>query len=191
MSVLLPLHVVVSGRPLDNARSLTEARRLWPPNLTGACCCRGADASRRHAAVLGSRARLVRTFPRRRQHRPGGSACRVFSFAGRHDLDRPSDRHLLRTPRLVPAALQRARPPRPPYVALDATRHRYDATNGDGTEFGLVFNRMSPSAYLRGRGDSILYTLNYLAHLEQLGVRVVNGLSAFRVRHRRRCSCRC
>ena len=40
---------------------------------------------------------------------------------------------------------------------------------------------MSPSAYLRGRGHSILYTLNYLAHLEQLGVRVVNGLDAFRV----------
>ena len=46
---------------------------------------------------------------------------------------------------------------------------------------GLVFNRMSPSAYLRGRGHSILYTLNYLAHLQQLGVRVVNGLDAFRV----------
>ena len=68
-----------------------------------------------------------------------------------------------------------------PYVPLDAARHRYDATNGDGREFGLVFNRMSPSAYLRGRGHSILYTLNYLAHLEHLGVRVVNGLGAFRV----------
>lgn len=67
-----------------------------------------------------------------------------------------------------------------PYIALDAAQHSYDATNGDGTEFGLVFNRMSPSAYLRGRGHSILYTLNYLAHLEQLGVRVVNGLAAFR-----------
>jgi biotin carboxylase len=68
-----------------------------------------------------------------------------------------------------------------PYVRVNATRHHYDATNGDGTQFGLVFNRMSPSAYLRGRGHSILYTLNYLAHLEQCGVRVVNGLSAFRV----------
>jgi biotin carboxylase len=67
------------------------------------------------------------------------------------------------------------------YVLVDASRHHYDATNGDGTHFGLLFNRMSPSAYLRGRGHSILYTLNYLAHLEQLGVRVVNGLSAFRV----------
>ena len=66
------------------------------------------------------------------------------------------------------------------YELLDAARHHYDATNGDGAEFGLVFNRMSPSAYLRGRGDSILYTHNYLAHLEQLGVRVINGAKAFR-----------
>ena len=68
-----------------------------------------------------------------------------------------------------------------PYEALDANRHSYDASNGDGSQYGLVFNRMSPSASLRGRGHAILYTLNYLAHLEQLGVRVVNGLSAFRV----------
>lgn len=67
-----------------------------------------------------------------------------------------------------------------PYVQVDASRHHYDATTGDGSEFGLVFNRMSPSAHLRGRGHSILNTLNYLAHLEQLGTRVVNGLSAFR-----------
>jgi hypothetical protein len=66
------------------------------------------------------------------------------------------------------------------YEALNADRHSYDATNGDGSQYGLVFNRMSPSAYLRGGGHSILYTLNYLAHLEQLGVRVVNGLTAFR-----------
>ncbi len=67
-----------------------------------------------------------------------------------------------------------------PYERLDADRHSYDATNDDGSQYGLVFNRMSPSAHLRGRSHSILYTLNYLAHLEQLGVRVVNGLQAFR-----------
>jgi hypothetical protein len=39
---------------------------------------------------------------------------------------------------------------------------------------------MSPSAYLRGRGHSILYTQHYLGHLEQLGVRVINGATAFR-----------
>ena len=67
------------------------------------------------------------------------------------------------------------------YEKIDASRHRYDATNGDGSQYGLVFNRMSPSAYLRGSGHTILYTLNYLAHLEQLGVRVVNGVHAYRV----------
>lgn len=68
-----------------------------------------------------------------------------------------------------------------PYERIEAERHSYDATNGDGAQFGLVFNRMSPSAHLRGRRHTILYTLNYLAHLETLGVRVVNGLQAFRV----------
>ncbi|MCC7125054.1 MAG: hypothetical protein IT178_09405 [Acidobacteria bacterium] len=67
-----------------------------------------------------------------------------------------------------------------PYERIDARQHWYDATNGDGTQFGLVFNRMSPSAYLRGHRHSILYTLHYLAHLEHLGVRVVNGLKGFR-----------
>jgi hypothetical protein len=68
-----------------------------------------------------------------------------------------------------------------PYVLMDAARHSYDATGGDARALALVFNRMSPSAYLRGRAHSILYTLSYLAHLEYLGVRVVNGLAAFRV----------
>ena len=66
------------------------------------------------------------------------------------------------------------------YERIDAGRHRYDPTRSDETRFGLVFNRMSPSAYLRGRGHSILYTQHYLGHLEQLGVRVVNGAQAFR-----------
>jgi glutathione synthase/RimK-type ligase-like ATP-grasp enzyme len=67
------------------------------------------------------------------------------------------------------------------YVRLDAARHHFDlAPNGD-QEYGLVFNRMSPSAWTRGKAHSIFYTINYLAHLEQLGTRVVNGSHAFRV----------
>lgn len=66
------------------------------------------------------------------------------------------------------------------YEKLDANRHRYDATNGDGSQYGLVFNRMSPSAYLRGGAHGILYTLNYLAHLDHLGVRVINGAHGYR-----------
>ena len=65
------------------------------------------------------------------------------------------------------------------YEAVNADRHAYDATNGDGSQYGLVFNRMSPSAYLRGRGDAIFYTQAFLAHLERRGIRVVNGTDAF------------
>jgi len=38
---------------------------------------------------------------------------------------------------------------------------------------------MSPSAWQRGLGHCIFYTLNYLAHLEAKGVRVVNGFRGF------------
>jgi len=45
--------------------------------------------------------------------------------------------------------------------------------------FSLVFNRMSPSAWQRGLSSAVFYTLNYLAHLEANGVRVVNGTRAY------------
>jgi hypothetical protein len=65
-----------------------------------------------------------------------------------------------------------------PYERLDATRHRFDA--GDGRPpYSLVFNRMSPSAYLRGAGNAIFYTLHYLAYLKHHGVRVINGYDAY------------
>src|SRR5712692_1009833 len=67
------------------------------------------------------------------------------------------------------------------YERVDATRHRFDIEPDGNEEYSLLFNRMSPSAYLRGHGQGIFYTLNYLAHLEQLGTRVVNGSKAFRV----------
>jgi hypothetical protein len=67
-----------------------------------------------------------------------------------------------------------------PYVKLDARRHTYDpASKQEAQEYGLVFNRMSPSAYLRGSGNSLFYTLGWLAHLERLGIRVVNGYQAY------------
>jgi hypothetical protein len=67
------------------------------------------------------------------------------------------------------------------YVRLDAARHHFDLSPNGDQEYGLVFNRMSPSAWTRGKAHSIFYTINYLAHLEQLGTRVVNGSHAFRV----------
>ena len=65
-----------------------------------------------------------------------------------------------------------------PYVRLDAARHRFDP-GAEREGFALLFNRMSASSYLRGHGDAIFYTRQYLRHLERLGVRVVNGSRAF------------
>jgi hypothetical protein len=67
-----------------------------------------------------------------------------------------------------------------PYERIDAGAHRFDPSGDEDRRFSLVFNRMSPSAYLRGRRHSILYTQHYLGHLEHLGVRVLNGVEAFR-----------
>jgi glutathione synthase/RimK-type ligase-like ATP-grasp enzyme len=67
-----------------------------------------------------------------------------------------------------------------PYVRVDAAHHHYDAGARD-EEFALFFNRMSASAYLRGHGNAVFYTRNYLAHLERRGVRVINGYDAFAI----------
>ena len=67
-----------------------------------------------------------------------------------------------------------------PFVALDATRHSYDPRDIE-IPYPVVFNRMSPSAYLRGHGHGIFYTLQYLNHLENAGTRVINGQKAFAI----------
>ena len=64
------------------------------------------------------------------------------------------------------------------YVKLDARRHFYNPAQTE-REYSVLFNRMSPSAYLRSDHPGIFYTLGYLAHLERLGTRVVNGRQAF------------
>ncbi len=64
------------------------------------------------------------------------------------------------------------------YVRVDARRHVYDPGQTE-REYRLLFNRMSPSAYLRSEHPGVFYTLGYLAHLERLGTRVVNGRQAF------------
>jgi D-ala D-ala ligase C-terminus len=65
-----------------------------------------------------------------------------------------------------------------PWLKIDARHHNYDAASAE-LEYSLLFNRMSPSAWQRGLGHAIFYTLNYLAHLEAKGVRVVNGYRCF------------
>lgn len=67
-----------------------------------------------------------------------------------------------------------------PYVRVDARRHHFDVAARE-PEYALLFNRMSPSAYLRGAHHGIYHTLAYLSHLERLGTRVINGADGFRV----------
>lgn len=63
------------------------------------------------------------------------------------------------------------------WLRVDARNHSYDVAAPG--EYALLFNRMSPSAWQRGAGHAIFYTLDYLKHLEAKGVRVVNGSRAF------------
>ncbi len=65
-----------------------------------------------------------------------------------------------------------------PYVRLDPRNHWYDPSE-TSSPYSLLFNRMSPSAYLRGGIQGMFFTLGYLAHLERLGVPVVNSVNAF------------
>jgi D-ala D-ala ligase C-terminus len=64
-----------------------------------------------------------------------------------------------------------------PHVRLDAARHWFNPS--ERPPYSLVFNRMSPSAWQRGNGQALFYTLQYLQHLERHDVRVVNGHRAF------------
>jgi hypothetical protein len=57
---------------------------------------------------------------------------------------------------------------------IDAASHSYDPGERSAP-WSLVFNRASPSAYLRGHVQATFNTLHWIRHLERLGVPVVNG----------------
>jgi hypothetical protein len=63
------------------------------------------------------------------------------------------------------------------YVKIPATGHSYSI--GKQPPYDLLFNRMSPSAYLRGNGNAIFSTHAFLGEMEARGVRVVNGSRAY------------
>ena len=66
------------------------------------------------------------------------------------------------------------------YLKIKATAHQFDPEEGQ-LEFSLLFNRMSPSAYLRGHGQGIFYTHSYLEHVERQRVRIINGRTAYAI----------
>ncbi len=79
---------------------------------------------------------------------------------------------------------------RPLFAELDRREIEYDRL--PAAEFGfdprvrtsryrLVVNRMSPSAYLRGHGNAIFFVREFLRHMEEIGVPVLNGSRAYEV----------
>jgi hypothetical protein len=66
------------------------------------------------------------------------------------------------------------------YVKLNAIDHAWAIEDHPEHQYSLVVNRMSPSAWNREHGDAIFYTLGFLDHLARRGVRIINGLKAFR-----------
>jgi hypothetical protein len=65
------------------------------------------------------------------------------------------------------------------YQKLHAPDHFFDLESSR-RPYSVLFNRMSPSAWRREHGSGLFYTLSYLAHLESLGTRVINGSRCFR-----------
>jgi hypothetical protein len=65
------------------------------------------------------------------------------------------------------------------YMRIDAGALRWDPT--ERPAFDLLVNRMSPSAYLRGRAHAIFATGAYLQYVESWDVPVVNGSAQWRL----------
>src|SRR6202162_1179680 len=67
-----------------------------------------------------------------------------------------------------------------PYVRVDATAHSYDPAETE-SPYSLVFNRASPSAFLRGHQQVTFHTLCWLRHLERIRVTLVNGPASYQM----------
>jgi hypothetical protein len=61
-----------------------------------------------------------------------------------------------------------------PYERVHAERHTFDPSERE-SPYSLVVNRMSPSAGTRGHAGAIFHVRDYLAYLEGIGAKVLNG----------------
>ena len=61
-----------------------------------------------------------------------------------------------------------------PYEKLHAPTHAFDPSERE-VRHGVMVNRMSPSAWLRGAESALFFTLDYLAYLDEIGSPVLNG----------------
>jgi hypothetical protein len=64
------------------------------------------------------------------------------------------------------------------YTPIDARTLSWDPAASD-LPYSVVINRMSPSSWLRGNGSTIQSTAHYLEYLENVGIPVINGSTAY------------
>ncbi len=67
-----------------------------------------------------------------------------------------------------------------PFHRLHAAELAWDPA-ATTSPYGIVVNRMSPSAWTRGQAGAIFHTQHFLDHLEAIGTPMINGPAAFRV----------
>ena len=65
------------------------------------------------------------------------------------------------------------------YLAYDVKSAAFDLR--EDVQASIIFNQLSPSAYVRGNGHTVPFALALLDHFESKGARVLNGASAFRL----------
>ena len=65
------------------------------------------------------------------------------------------------------------------YLAYDVKSAAFDLRQD--VQASIIFNQLSPSAYVRGHGHAVPFALALLDHFESNGARVLNGTSAFRL----------
>ena len=65
-----------------------------------------------------------------------------------------------------------------PFVPINAAHHTFEPGTR-ANPYSLVVNRMSPSAWMRGHGQAIFHSLDYLSHLDRIGANVLNGRRAY------------
>lgn len=66
-----------------------------------------------------------------------------------------------------------------PVTHLDASKMTWSPS--ERPSFSLLVNRMSPSAYLRGKGHAIHATAAFLGYVKSYGVPIVNGLYTYQL----------
>ncbi|MEI9920181.1 MAG: hypothetical protein WDO14_15510 [Bacteroidota bacterium] len=64
-----------------------------------------------------------------------------------------------------------------PFIRINAAEHTYNPAERE-VPFSILINRVSSSAYRRGNVQGIFQSSRYIAHVERLGIPVLNGTQA-------------